>query len=66
MEIGTVAAQVLFWENLYPIFGIGSLQCISHLRDVVIGIRLINTQKHAQCCFAAPLFNDLISPNLLA
>jgi hypothetical protein len=26
--IGTVAAQFLFWEYLFPIFGIGSLQCI--------------------------------------
>jgi hypothetical protein len=28
VEIGTVAAQFLFWEYLFPIFGIGSLQCI--------------------------------------
>jgi hypothetical protein len=28
MEIGTVAAQILFLKYLFRIFGIGSLQCI--------------------------------------
>jgi hypothetical protein len=29
-EIGTVAAQFLFRENLFPVFGIGSLQCTAN------------------------------------
>ncbi len=38
LEIGTVAAQFLFLEHLFPIFGIGSLQCAHFvlLRDVKI------------------------------
>jgi hypothetical protein len=29
VEAGTVAAQFLFWEYLFRIFDIGSLQCIN-------------------------------------
>jgi hypothetical protein len=28
VEIGTVAAQFLFWDYLFRIFGIGPLQCM--------------------------------------
>ncbi len=31
VDIGTVAAQFLFWECVFQIFDIGSLQCVSFL-----------------------------------
>jgi hypothetical protein len=33
VEIGTVAAQFLFWEYLFPTFGIVFLQCMVRSED---------------------------------
>ncbi len=40
IEIGTVASQFLFWEHLFQIFSIGSLQCT--LAPAVIHAEIIH------------------------
>jgi hypothetical protein len=36
-EIGTVAAQFLFWDYLFRVYGIVSLQCMCHGSKMSIG-----------------------------
>jgi hypothetical protein len=40
VEIGTVAAQFLFWEYLSPILGIVFLQCVLRKKRVMIRERI--------------------------
>ncbi len=42
VEIGTEAPIFLFWEYLFKIFGILSLQCVSDLYVPTIGYRYRN------------------------
>jgi hypothetical protein len=52
VKTGTVAAQFLFWQYLFRIFSVGSLQCISS--DIVSqAIKLINnlSKNGTKNCF---------------
>jgi hypothetical protein len=49
VEIRTLAAQILLWENLFRIFGIDSLQCgIRRCRDNVSPSNVPRTQVQIQ------------------
>jgi hypothetical protein len=57
VEIGTVAAQFLFYEYLFRIFSIGPLQCAA-LRTILGVKKVLAPSKSPIMCFAITR-NDL-------
>jgi hypothetical protein len=47
VKTGTAPAQFLFWEYMFPVFGIGSLQCASggvpipHTHDLIHSLPIL-------------------------
>jgi hypothetical protein len=48
LEIVTVAAYLLFWEYLFRIFGIGSLQCRSRSRIGIEAVLILGQRQNAK------------------
>ncbi len=46
VEIGTVAAQFLFWKYLFRIFGIGSLQCTLQRQNTEISKQIFPEKEY--------------------
>jgi hypothetical protein len=49
VEIVTVAAQFLLWKYLFPIFGVGSLQCAESLAFESKRFDFVKKSKATDC-----------------